>query len=97
MFQNEPPPGGPGMGMDSWPGGPGNGPPNNKPPNEWSPSNSNFFMDGQQPQQGLKPPNGPPGVGPQGNGPRSSKQGGGSIPSPATPLTPGSSCGGPHR
>lgn len=51
---------------------------------------NNCYMDGQGPPGGLKPPTGPPGNG-------RSKAGGGSIPSPATPLTPGSSCGAPHR
>lgn len=73
--------------------------PGGKPPgNDWSSPPGGFFMDGQQP--GLKPPGPgplpPPGMGPQGNG-RPGKGGGGSIPSPATPLTPSSSCGGPPR
>jgi len=71
--------------------GPG-GPPSNKPP-EWN-SSGGFFMDGQ-PMGKSGGPLPPPGVGPQGNGPRSNK--GGSVPSPATPLTPGSSCGAPHK
>lgn len=57
---------------------------------EWNCPPGGFFMDGPQGQPGLKP-----GMGPQGNG-RPGK-GGGSIPSPATPLTPSSSCGGPPR
>ncbi|CAG7825261.1 unnamed protein product [Allacma fusca] len=90
-------PGGPPpMGMDyNMPGQGGPNGPNNKGGNDWSSSSSNFFMDGQPVMKpGLPPPNvGPP----SGNGPRSNKVGGGSIPSPATPLTPGSSCGGHHR
>ena len=90
------------MGMDyNMPGqgGPPNGPNNKGNGNEWSSNSNNFYMDG--PPHGMKPgslPPPPPGMGPAGaNGPRSNKVGGGSIPSPATPLTPGSSCGGHHR
>lgn len=66
-----------------------------KPPgNDWSSPPGGFFMDGPPGSQQLKPPGPlpPHGMGPQGNG-RPGK-GGGSIPSPATPLTPSSSCGG---
>lgn len=76
------------------------GPPNNKPPpgGDWNSPPSGFFMDGHQGMKQSGPGSlPPPGMGPAGNGPRSVKTGGGSIPSPATPLTPGSSCGAPHR
>jgi len=67
------------------------GPLSNKGPsnNDWSPGG--FFMDGHGMKQSgpLPPPS-------NGNGPRSVKAGG-SIPSPATPLTPGSSSGAAHR
>ena len=79
------------MGMDYNMHGPG-GPLSNKPAsnNDWPPGG--FFMDGPGMKQSgpLPPPS-------NGNGPRSVKAGGGSIPSPVTPLTPGSSCGAPHR
>ncbi|XP_021953793.1 collagen alpha-1(III) chain isoform X3 [Folsomia candida] len=84
----EPPPGH----MDYGPGPGGGG--NKHPGNEWSSPPSGFYMDGPQQGQGQPPGLKPPGMGPQGNG-RPGK--GGSIPSPATPLTPSSSCGGPPR
>lgn len=69
------------------------GPNNKMPPNDWQGPGGGYFPDGQP---GMKPQGPPPGgVGPNGTGPR---KGGGSIPSPVTPLTPGSTCGGaPHR
>lgn len=87
-MQGEPPPGH----MDYGPGPGGGG--NKHPGNEWSSPPSGFYMDGPQQGQGQPPGLKPPGMGPQGNG-RPGK--GGSIPSPATPLTPSSSCGGPPR